>query len=149
MIRFGLMAVLAVTALGAAAQDRSAPPKVPLSKARQAGPTLYVSGQIPRTPDGTEVRDSVAAETKQVMENIGRVLKEHGYSFDDVVSATVYLRNLDDYAEMNNAYGAFFKNGEYPSRACIGGLDIVLGFRVEISCIAYKEGDKKRGKNDF
>ncbi len=149
-IRIAWFLALAAAAAAAWAQDRSAPPQVPLSKARAAGDTLYVSGQIPRKPDGSEVRESVAAETAQVMENIGRVLKEHGYGFDDIVSATVYLRNLDDYQEMNKAYGPFFKSGKYPSRACIGGLDIVLGFRVEISCIAYKEGaGKKRGKNDF
>ena len=113
---------------------------LPFSPARKAGPTLYVSGQVPRTADGKDVRDSVEAETRQVMENIGRVLKENGYSFDDVVNATVYLKNIIDYPEMNKVYASHFK-GNFPARATIGGVDIVFGFRVEISCVAYKAGN--------
>ena len=111
---------------------------LPFSSFRKAGPTLYVSGSIARTPDGKNVKESVTAETHQIMKNIGRILEQNGYDFDDVVRATVYLRDLSDYAEMNKAYATYFKNG-FPSRACIGGVDIVLGFKVEISCIAYKE----------
>jgi 2-iminobutanoate/2-iminopropanoate deaminase len=111
---------------------------LPFSPARQAGPTLYVSGQVARTAAGTDVRDSVAAETKQVMENIGKILRENGYSFDDVVNVTVYLKDLADYQEMNKAYAAYFPKG-FPARATVGGVDLVFDFRVEISCIAWKE----------
>ena len=112
--------------------------KLPFSAARKAGGTLYVSGQVARTPEGEDVKDSVESETRQVMENLGRVLAEHGYGFEDVVSATVYLRDIRDYHEMNKAYASFFKD-RFPSRACVGGVELVFGFRVEISCIAYKE----------
>ena len=111
---------------------------LPFSSARQAGSTLYVSGQVPRTPEGGDVRESVDAETRQVMDNIKRVLEDHGYSFDDVVSATVYLQEIEDYHEMNKAYASYFKEA-FPARACIGGIEIVFGFRVEVSVIAYKE----------
>ena len=110
---------------------------LPFSPARKAGPTLYVSGQVPRTADGQDVRESVEAETRQVMENIGRVLKENGYGFDDVVNATVYLKDIQDYPEMNKVYASYFKNG-FPARATVGGVEIVFGFKVEISCVAYK-----------
>lgn len=110
---------------------------LPFSPGKKAGPTLYVSGQVPRTADGQDVRESVEAETRQVMENIGRVLQQHGYGFDDVVSSTVYLKDINDYAEMNKVYASYFKNG-FPARATVGGAQIVFGFRVEISCIAYK-----------
>ncbi len=112
---------------------------LPFSPARQAGPTLYVSGQVPRTAEGQDVRESVEAETRQVMENIGRVLKENGYGFDDVVNATVYLKDINDYAEMNKVYASYLKNG-FPARATVGGVEIVFGFRVEISCVAYRSG---------
>jgi len=112
---------------------------LPFSPGRKAGPTLYVSGQVPRTPDGQDVRESVAAETKQVMDNLGKVLADHGYTFDDVVNATVYVKDINDYQEMNKVYASYFKNG-YPARATVGGVEIVFGFRVEISCVAYKEG---------
>ncbi len=112
--------------------------KLPFSSARKAGNTLYLSGSVPRTPDGKDVRSSVEAETRQVMENLGRVLKQHGYSFDDVVKATVFLKDINDYHEMNKAYASFFKD-KFPARACVGGAEIVFDFRVEIEMIAYKE----------
>lgn len=113
--------------------------KLPFSPARQAGNTLYLSGQVARTADNKDVKESVEAETRQVMDNLGRVLKENGYSFDDVVSATVYLADIKDYQTMNKVYASYFKK-DFPARACVGGVELVFGFKVEISCIAYKEG---------
>jgi 2-iminobutanoate/2-iminopropanoate deaminase len=110
---------------------------LPFSAARQAGETLYLSGQIARTPDGESVRDSVAAETRQTMDNLGAVLEENGYAWRDVVNVTVYLRDIEDYTEMNAAYRTYF-DGAFPARACVGGVEIVFGHRVEISAIAYK-----------
>src|SRR5689334_10935918 len=73
----------------------------PYSPARKAGQTLYLAGQVARAPGGQEMRASVEAETRQVMENLGRILTENGYGFDDVVNATVYLADINDYAAMN------------------------------------------------
>ena len=112
---------------------------LPFSAARKAGNTLYVSGQVARTADGADVKESVDAETRQVMENVGRVLSANGYTFDDVVRATVWLNDIEDYHEMNKAYASFYKNGIFPARACVGGAQIVFDFKVEISVIAYKE----------
>ena len=112
--------------------------KLPFSPARKAGNTLYVSGQVARAQDGKDVKDSVEAETRQVMENLGRILKANGCDFDDVVSATVYLADITDYQTMNKVYASYFKNN-FPARACVGGVELVFGFKVEISCIAYKD----------
>lgn len=137
------VAVLAFVAVPVAAQKAVAIKTLPFSAARLAGNTLYVSGQVARTPDGKDVKASVDAETRQVMDNVGRVLKANGYGFEDVVSATVYLHDINDYHEMNAAYASYFKNGVFPSRACVGGTDLVFDFKVEISVIAYKEPAKK------
>jgi 2-iminobutanoate/2-iminopropanoate deaminase len=110
---------------------------LPFSPAKKAGPTIYVSGQVARTPENKDIRDSVAAETRQVMENLGKILKDNGCTFDDVVNVTVYLHDIKDYPEMNKAYSEYFKNG-FPARATIGGVDLAFGFRLEISCVAYK-----------
>ena len=73
---------------------------LPFSPARQAGDFLFISGQIARTADGGDVKESVAAETHQVMENIGRLLEDHGYAYDDLSglwtpsSAGTYLTQL-------------------------------------------------------
>ncbi|CAM2011105.1 RidA family protein [Acanthopleuribacter pedis] len=125
-----------LTAECIAAETKPAP--LPFSPARKAGPTLYVSGQVARTPDGKKVLENAEAETRQVMKNIERVLKANGYGWEHVVSANVYLRNISDYAAMNKAYASFFK-GEFPARATVGGQDLVADYNVEISVIAYKE----------
>ena len=109
--------------------------KLPFSPSRSAGDLIYVSGQIARTPDGKDVKDSVASETRQVMENIGQILEKNGCTFDDVVNATVYLNDINDYHAMNAVYASFFKD-EFPARACVGGVDLVFDFKVEISCVA-------------
>ena len=134
------LALLAVVAGSVVAQEAVAIKTLPFSAARQAGNTLYVSGQIPRTAEGADVRVSVDAETRQVMDNLSRVLEEHGYTFSDVVKATVYLKDVEDYHEMNAAYASYFDD-EFPARACIGGAQIVFGFRVEISVIAHRESE--------
>lgn len=132
-------AALALTALPAPAQKAVPLKTLPFSPARKAGNTLYVSGQVARDAEGNDVKESVDAETRQVMDNIGRVLKANGYSFEDVVSATVYLEDIEDYHEMNAAYASYFKEGVFPSRACIGGAELVFDFKVEISVIAWKD----------
>ena len=136
-----VIAAMAFTALVAelAWTQKAVPIKtLPFSAARKAGNTLYVSGQIARTADGADVKESVDAETRQVMDNIGRILEANGYTFDDVVKATVFLKDIEDYHEMNAAYADYFDQA-FPARACVGGQQIVFDFRVEISCIAYKE----------
>jgi len=141
MLRRTAVAVLAVVAMSAAGAQESVPiKKLPFSAARKAGNTLYVSGQVPRTAEGEDVRASVEAETRQVMDNIGRVLSQNGYCFDDVVRATVFLSDIEDYHEMNKAYASYFDEA-FPARACVGGVEIVFGFRVEISVIAHKDAE--------
>ena len=133
------VALLALFALPVVAQESVASKTLPFSAARQAGKTLYVSGQVARTPEGEDVKTSVDAETRQVMDNLGRVLEANGYSFEDVVKATVYLESIEDYHEMNAAYASYFKEGDFPARACVGGVELVFGFKVEVSVIAWKE----------
>lgn len=111
---------------------------LPFSPSREAGGFLYISGQIALPPEGGG-EFSVAEETKAIMEKIGAILKDKGYTFDQVVRATVYLRDISDYADMNEAYAPFFNAPKFPARACVGGMALVRNCRVEISCIAYKD----------
>jgi 2-iminobutanoate/2-iminopropanoate deaminase len=139
VLLFAVVAIIAV-AWVSWAQKPASSAAPPYSPARKAGATLYVSGQVARTTNGQDVRDSVEAETRQVMENVGRVLKENGYTFDEVVNATVYLADIKDYQTVNKVYGAYFQKS-FPARACIGGASLVAGFKVEISCVAYHSGN--------
>ena len=131
--------VAAAVALPAEAQKAVPLKTLPFSPARKAGNTLYVSGQVARDQEGNDVKASVDAETRQVMDNLGRVLEANGYTFEDVLSATVWLQDIEDYHEMNAAYASYFKHGVFPARACVGGAEIVFDFKVEIAVIAYKE----------
>ena len=137
-IRAALACALAISP--ALAQEAVPLKTLPFSPARQAGDLLFISGQIARTADGADVKESVAAETHQIMENIGRILKEHGYAYDDLVNVTVWLSDIEDYHEMNKAYASYFKE-QFPARACTGGAQIVFDFRVEIAAIAYKDAE--------
>jgi len=78
------------------------------------------------------------------MKNLGRILEEHDYSYDDLVSVTVWLNDIEDYHQMNKAYASYFKQ-QFPARACTGGAQIVFDFKVEIAAIAYKDD---AGDND-
>ena len=137
----------ALVASPAFAQEAAPLKTLPFSPARQAGDFLFVSGQIARTADGADVKESVAAETHQIMENIGQILQEHGYAFDDLVNVTVWLADIEDYHEMNKAYASYFEE-QFPARACTGGAQIVFDFRVEIAAIAYKAGTEHDPHDD-
>jgi len=136
-------ALMASTATTASAQEAVAIKALPFSAARQADDFLFISGQIARTADGADVKDSVGAETHQIMKNLGQILENNGYSYDDLVNVTVWLSDIEDYHQMNKAYASYF-NEQFPARACTGGAQIVFDFKVEIAAIAYKDDDERK-----
>ncbi len=111
------------------------PPKGPYSPAVRAGGFVYVSGQTPRNIiSGELVGDDIATQTRQTLSNVQRVLSEAGATMQHVVSVTIYLTTVDDWAAMNSVYTEFFSS-PFPSRTAVGcSLRDIL---VEISAIAY------------
>ncbi len=110
----------------------------PYSQAIEANGTLYVSGQIALDPaTGLCVEGGVEAETRQVFANLGAILTEAGYSFDDVVKTTVLLDSIGDFAAVNEIYATYF-TGEKPARACFEVAQLPKGVKVEIEVIAVK-----------
>lgn len=107
----------------------------PYSQAVKANGFVFCSGQIALKADGTFVDGNVKAQTTQVMENLGYVLDAAGCSFGDVVSATIYLTNLADFAAVNDVYGSHFKN-DPPARATVEVKGLPKGAKVEIALIA-------------
>lgn len=98
---------------------------------------LFVSGQVGTDPQtGKLVAGGVEAETAQTIQNIKSVLTDAGASLDDVVSVTVYLSNMDDFAKMNGVYKQFFKEGAYPARTTVGVARLVFGSSVEMTMTA-------------
>lgn len=115
----------------------SAPAAIgPYSQAVRAGNLLFLSGQIPLDPaTGNLVEGGVEAQTRQVFKNIGEILKAGGTSFDGVVSATVYLADMNDFAKVNEIYATYFPSPA-PARATVQVARLPKDCKVEIQVIA-------------
>ncbi|MDO9512745.1 MAG: RidA family protein [Bacteroidales bacterium] len=120
-------------------QTSNAPKAIgPYSQAIQAGNTLYISGQIPINPATSSIKEGgIKEQTHQVLENIGAILKEAGYAYENVVKCTCLLSDMDNFAAMNEVYGSYFQQ-DPPARAAYGVVKLPLGVLIEIECIAVK-----------
>lgn len=111
----------------------------PYSPAVQLGRFLFVSGQIALDPaTGNLKSDNIEVETKQVLTNLSFVMNAARYDSSHVVSATVYLKNMEDYPKMNQIYGSYFPKDSYPARVAVEVRNLPKQANVEISVIAYK-----------
>ena len=110
----------------------------PYSQAVEANGMLFVSGQIPLNPDtGTIVGDDIASQTEQVLENMGAILEEAGYSYLDVVKCTCLLNDMGNFKDMNEVYARYFTRDQ-PARAAFGVVSLPMGVLIEIEAIAAK-----------
>ena len=109
----------------------------PYSQAIRAGDLLFVSGQIPIDPStGKLIEDvTIQAQTRRVMENLIAIVSASGGSVENIVRTTVFLRNIDDFADMNAIYGEYFKT-EPPARSTIQAARLPRDVAIEIDCIA-------------
>lgn len=108
------------------------------SQAIEAGNTLYLSGQIGILPENKElVGDDIRSQTRQALTNISAVLEASGYSLSDVVSAQVFIADMNDYAAFNEVYVEFFDR-DPPARAVVEVSRIPLDAKVEIKTIAVR-----------
>ena len=110
----------------------------PYSQAVLAGNILFVSGQIAiDKPSGKILNSTVTEETTLVMKHLGNVLKSAGMDFSNVVKATIFLKNMGDFPEVNKIYGSFFEQ-DPPARETVEVSRLPKDVNVEISCIAVK-----------
>jgi 2-iminobutanoate/2-iminopropanoate deaminase len=107
----------------------------PYSPAIRAGNLLFLSGQIPLDAAGQLVGGDIAAQTEQVMRNIGALLKAAGAGFEHVVRTTVFLADMNEFAAMNAVYGTFVVDPP-PARATVQVARLPRDVRVEIDVIA-------------
>ncbi|WAS05398.1 RidA family protein [Gloeomargaritales cyanobacterium VI4D9] len=119
-------------------QTPTAPlPIGPYHQAIQAqGTFVFLSGQIPLNSQGQMVGDDITLQTRQVMENLGAVLKAAGCGWQQVVKTTIYLVDLGDFSAVNQVYGEYFSDGYAPARACVQVARLPKDARVEIDAIA-------------
>ena len=111
----------------------------PYSQAILSKGTLYVSGQIPLNPEtGTLVNGSLTESTHQVMKNIGSLLSEANLSFDDIVKCSIFLKDLDNFTEVNEIYATYFRSTP-PARETVQVSKLPMDVEIEISCIAVQD----------
>ena len=111
----------------------------PYSQAVRTGGALYLSGQIPLDPaTGKIVDGDIAAQTERVLENLKAVLEACGASLTKVVKTTVYLKDMGEFAKMNEVYARYFPINP-PARATVEVARLPRDVRVEIDCIASLE----------
>jgi 2-iminobutanoate/2-iminopropanoate deaminase len=121
------------------ATDRAPEAIGPYSQAVRAGSHIYCSGQIPIDPGtGQLVDGDIGVQTRQVLTNLGEVLKAAGASFAHVVQTTVYLADMADFSAMNAVYGTFF-SAPAPARSTVQAARLPRDARVEIDVIAVIE----------
>ncbi|HYK77723.1 MAG TPA: RidA family protein [Daejeonella sp.] len=110
----------------------------PYSQAVIAGNFIYLSGQICIDPQtGELISGSAADETHQVMKNIGKVLEKAGYTYADIVKTTIFLSDMQLFAQVNEAYGSYFEEN-FPARETVAVAGLPKNVNVEISVTAYK-----------
>ncbi|WP_289140015.1 RidA family protein [uncultured Brevibacillus sp.] len=110
----------------------------PYSQAAKVGPFLFASGQIPLRPDGTLVEGDIATQAHQVFANIQAVLAEAGGSLSNVVKATVFMKDMNDFGQLNEVYGQYFGDHK-PARSTVEVARLPRDVKVEIEIVAYLE----------
>jgi 2-iminobutanoate/2-iminopropanoate deaminase len=116
-------------------------PVTPYSHAVEAGPFVFVTGQLATDPDDDSIPipEGIEAQTRKVMSNLSRVLKGCGMSFANVVFARIYLTDFNrDYAPMNAIFSSHFADGRRPGRTTVGVTALARGGIVEIDLIAFR-----------
>ncbi|MEK3988116.1 MULTISPECIES: RidA family protein [Robertmurraya] len=117
-------------------QTNEAPAAIgPYSQGIVVNNMFYSSGQIPLTAEGDLLQGDVKEQTHQVFKNLQAVLKEAGATLETVVKATVFIKNMDEFAAVNEVYGEYFSVHK-PARSCVEVARLPKDVLVEIEVIA-------------
>ncbi|MEY3742769.1 MAG: hypothetical protein RL371_1680 [Bacteroidota bacterium] len=113
-------------------------PVGPYSQAILKNDTLYISGQIPLNPStGLLEMDTIEVATARVLDNIGALLQEADFTYNDVVMVSIFMKDLQEFQAMNQIYASYFQ-GIAPARQTVQVSRLPLDVTIEISCIAQK-----------
>jgi 2-iminobutanoate/2-iminopropanoate deaminase len=111
---------------------------LPFSHVVEANGFVFVAGQVGSAPgERFAVPGGIEPETRQMLDNVGRLLRAVGLDYADVVKSTVYLRNFDDFEAMNTIYREYFP-AQPPTRATVGVAALARDFTIEIEVIAAR-----------
>jgi len=108
------------------------------SQAVQVDNLIFTSGQLPIVPDSGEfIKGDIEKQTIQVLENIKAILERAGSSLDNVIKATIFIRDISQWKTVNKVYTRYLEKGIPPARSVIAGADIHYGAGIELEVIAY------------
>ena len=118
--------------------DKAPQPIGPYSQAIRAGDFIFTAGQVPVDPATNKVVEGgVQAQTRRSLENVKAVLEAAGASLNDVVKVTVFLKDMNDFAEVNEVYAEYFTDNK-PARSAVQVARLPLDVMVEIEAVARK-----------
>src|SRR6056297_2071425 len=109
----------------------------PYSQAVEINNTLYISGQLPINAETQEMPDKISDQAEVVMKNIGIILEEAGYNYQQVIKSTIFLADINNFQEMNEIYGKYYKENP-PARSAFQVANLPKGAKIEIETIAAK-----------
>ena len=109
----------------------------PFSQAIETDSLIFISGQLPINAETNEMAVGIKAQTRQSLENIKAILKECSLDMNNVVKTTVFLKDMKDFADMNEVYAEFFSD-LYPARMCCQVVALPKDALIEIEAIATK-----------
>ena len=118
--------------------DKAPKPIGPYSQAVGLENLIFTSGQIALTTDGKLISEDIKEQTNLVIENIQNILEENNSSLENVIKTTVFLKDMNDFGEMNEIYNAFFGKS-LPARSTIEVSRLPKDAKVEIDVIAFKK----------
>ena len=111
---------------------------LPFSQVVEANGFVFLAGQVGNKPgESVAIAGGIDAETRQMLDNVGRLLDAVGLSYRDVVKSTVYLRDFSEFEAMNAIYREYFPT-DPPTRATVGVAALARDFRIEIEVVAAR-----------
>ncbi len=109
----------------------------PYSQAIEVNGMVYTSGQIPVNPQTGEIPEGCVAQAKQALENLSNLLQAAGTGMDKVIKTTVFIKDMNDFAKINEVYATFFTDN-FPSRSCVEVARLPKDVLIEVEAIALK-----------
>ncbi|MCR5357526.1 MAG: RidA family protein [Lachnospiraceae bacterium] len=109
----------------------------PYSQAVEVNGLIYTSGMIPVIPESGEIVSGIEAQAKQALTNVKSLLEAAGSSMDKVIKTTVFIKDMNDFAKVNEVYASFF-TGDFPARSCVEVARLPKDVLIEMEAVALK-----------
>ena len=109
----------------------------PYSQAIEVGGFVFASGQIPVDPSTGVIPEGITQQAQQALTNVRSIMEAAGLSMKDIIKTTVFIKDMNDFAKVNEVYASFF-DGDYPARSCVEVSRLPKDVLIEVEVIAAK-----------